>query len=335
MVLENKSTNRKIPDEQIEKNNRQKLKILEFVPALALFVSIISLMLSWNNSTDLQQRNEYLDKTNFNIIQNLWQDDPSYTLYNESQKPLTSPPHQSYYMYIPTTIQRNYSDGGKNEFLILLPVSYENIKTQVLTGKTIDEIETSTLPHNFYAKKGSRDLRETTLVVDNAQSGSKDKIKIRTYPFLVIATEIHYSYKDEPDDKKTEQFISTVVRDRIDLSQQEFKDLENYTRNIHSFKENEIVVKANENVYDSAHIYLVNEYKFFSNQSNYDEQHFINILILAGIDPNSPGLSKRLSNSADFSSLLSEPHHSNFNSIMYKLVHKYNVLPQDPLVPDY
>ena len=90
-----------------------------------------------------------IDTTNFNIIQNLWQSNPSYTLYNESQKPLTSPPQPSYFMYVPAKLYYIFKDGRRVSSLILLPISYDNVISQTSTGKTIDEIETSVLPKNF------------------------------------------------------------------------------------------------------------------------------------------------------------------------------------------
>ncbi|HEL2620734.1 TPA: hypothetical protein TZ816_000797 [Streptococcus suis] len=109
------------------------------------------------------ERESYLDKTNFNIVQNFWQDKPSYTLYNESEKPLTLPPQPSYYMYIPAKLYWIFKDGSRHSTLILLPVSYEHVISQTSTGKTIDEIETSVLPNNFYGKLGHRDCVHTFL----------------------------------------------------------------------------------------------------------------------------------------------------------------------------
>ena len=302
---------------------------------LTIIISLIAVAISLFSVYNTYKKNSYLETTNFNIIQNLWQEHPSYTLYNESQKPLTSPPHQSYYMYIPTMVQRDYADGEQNNFLILLPVSYESVESQILSGKTIDEIEKSTLPQNFYAKKGMRDLRETRFKVDNTQSNKKDELKIRTYPFLVIATEIRYSYKDKPNKTVTERFLSTAVRDRINLSGTDFNDLENCTRNMAKYSANEVTINNQESIYDTAHNYLVSEYKFFLTKNDKsDSNHFINSMILAGINPDSSNLTDRLY-TKDFSELLSEPDSTNFNPIMYKLVNKFHILPQDPLVPNY
>ena len=55
-------------------------------------ISVISLFVSIFSIYNTYQRNNYFDRTNFNIIQNLWQENPTYTLYNESQKPLSYPP---------------------------------------------------------------------------------------------------------------------------------------------------------------------------------------------------------------------------------------------------
>ena len=136
----------------------------------SIIISLVSLMLTGfmgyqtidnnkkNQENNLQtlERNKYLDTTNFNIVQNLWQDNPSYTLYNESQKPLSNPPQPSYFMYIPAKLYYILKDRSRVSTLILLPISYENVISQTSTGKTIDEIETSVLSKNFYGKHGER-----------------------------------------------------------------------------------------------------------------------------------------------------------------------------------
>lgn len=125
---------------------------------ISIIISLVSLIITAfmsyqtiENNLKNQERNSYLDTTNFNIIQNLWQSNPSYTLYNESQKPLTSPPQPSYFMYVPAKLYYIFKDGRRVSSLILLPISYDNVISQTSTGKTIDEIETSVLPKNFFA----------------------------------------------------------------------------------------------------------------------------------------------------------------------------------------
>ena len=113
-------TNQKKGIQMIMKTNFD--KIIQFLP---LVISIISLgftmflgfktienneknqennIKNQENNKINQDRSKYLDTTNFNIVQNFWQENPSYTLYNESTKPLTIPPKPSYYMYIPAKL---------------------------------------------------------------------------------------------------------------------------------------------------------------------------------------------------------------------------------------
>lgn len=134
---------------------------------ISIIISLVSLIITAfmsyqtiENNLKNQERNSYLDTTNFNIIQNLWQSNPSYTSYNESQKPLTSPPQPSYFMYVPAKLYYIFKDGRRVSSLILLPISYDNVISQTSTGKTIDEIETSVLPKNFFGKLGAKDLRK-------------------------------------------------------------------------------------------------------------------------------------------------------------------------------
>ena len=129
----------------------------------SIIISLVSLVITAfmsyqtiDDNLKNQERNKYLDATNFNIVQNLWQHNPSYTLYNESQKPLSNPPQPSYFMYIPAKLYYILKDGSRVSILILLPTSYENVISQTSTGKTIDEIETSVLSKNFYGKHGER-----------------------------------------------------------------------------------------------------------------------------------------------------------------------------------
>ncbi|MFZ7334410.1 hypothetical protein, partial [Streptococcus pluranimalium] len=238
----------------LEIKNKNQTFYDKFLQRFPILISGISLVLSGIVAYNNNRRSDYLDKTNFNIVQNFWQKKPSYTLYNESSKPLTLPPQPTYYMYIPAKLYWIFQDGYRMSTLILLPISYENIIAQTSTGKTIDEIETSVLKDNFYGKLGHRDLRSHVF----GKPGDDISFELRVYPFLAIATYLEYSYKDHPDKIESDQFITTPFGKHA-LSVDRLLDLENYTRNIASFPENEIKVKEDENIYDSAFNYLVSE----------------------------------------------------------------------------
>lgn len=319
---------KELPLKKIWKN------IEKWAALVAILFTIITFIYTFNNdkkieklTEDSAKRENYLDKTNFNIVQNLWQDKPSYTLYNESAKPLTIPPQPSYYMYVPAKLYYILKDGTRMSNLILLPVSYENVISQTSTGKTIDEIETSVLSKNFYGKLGARDLRSKFY-----GKPLEDDIafELRVYPFLAIATHIEYSYKDNPSKIISENFITTPWGKEM-LSDKEFLDLENYTRNIAHFPENEVIVKDDVNVYDSAFKYLETQFDnllpmFDSGFETVEEQQRFYAL-----------MGTRWDMELDSSKSIEEygkPNEDNFNSIARKLSDK--VIPaKDPLYPDY
>ncbi|WP_373760568.1 hypothetical protein [Streptococcus ferus] len=294
---------------------------------LTIIISLIAVAISLFSVYNTYKKNSYLETTNFNIIQNLWQENPNYTLYNESQKPLTLPPQPSYYMYVPAKLYYIFKDGQRYSNLILLPVSYENVISQTSTGRTIDEIETSVLPKNFYGKLGSRDLRSKTYG-KLGQDGIS--FELRVYPFLAIATHIEYSYKDKPDEIISENFITTPWG-KESLSDSRFVDLENYTRNILHFPDNEVKILGDNNVYDLVFDHLESQFdkllpmfkQGFS--SSKDRERFYALMGTRWnmeFDP-----SKDLSEYA-------EPNEDNFNSLGRELSDK--VIPsKDPLYPDY
>lgn len=280
-----------------------------------------------NNKKNLE-RNRYLDTTNFNIVQNFWQDNPSYTLYNESQKPLSIPPQPSYFMYIPAKLYYIFKDGRRVSNLILLPTSYENVISQTSTGKTIDEIETSVLPNNFFSKLGSRDLRQKIY----GKPGSDDiAFELRVYPFLAIFTDIEYSYKDNPSQIITEKFLTTPFG-RESIPDDRYEDLKNYTKNISHFPENEMVINGDENIYDHTFKYLDKEFsRLLLNSGNkLSEEDKKRFLVLLGVKWNVDDLTK--GKEFNFNSALSDD--NNFHALGRYLSGKV-ISASDPLYPDY
>lgn len=274
------------------------------------------------------RRNSYLDATNFNIIQNLWQSNPGYTLYNESQKPLSIPPQPSYFMYIPAKLYYIFKDGSRVSSLILLPVSYENIISQTSTGKTIDEIETSVLPNNFFGKLGTRDLRQKIY----GKPGFDDvAFELRVYPFLAIFTEIEYSYKDNPSKIITEKFLTTPFG-KENLPDDRYEDLKNYTKNISHFSENEMKVSGDESIYDTAFTYLDKEFERLLpiNDNKLSEEDKQRFLVLSGVKWNIDELTK--GKKYDFENALSDD--NNFHALGRYLSDKV-IRVEDPLYPGY
>lgn len=227
-------------------------KIQVWVP---IIISIIALSLSGFSWDQNNKRQKYFDSTNFNIVQNLWQNNPSYTLYNESVKPLNLPPHPTYFMYIPSKLYMIFPDGSRMSTLILLPVSYDEVISQVDSGETVDDIEKSELPPNFYGKKGNRDIRLSNFKLKDL---GNIKFQLRTYPFLAIATRVEYSYKNNPQGVEQQTFITTPVN-RIDLTSKEFENLGDYTKNMSYCPQNEMRSDGQKNIYDTTHTYLLSQ----------------------------------------------------------------------------
>lgn len=328
--IENKTDNASFIIPQpllIENKDNDKTAFDKFIQFLPLGISIISLLLSMFLGFRTEERSKYLDTTNFNIVQNFWQENPSYTLYNESTKPLTVPPKPSYYMYIPAKLFWIFKDGKRFSNLILLPVSYDNVISQSSTGKTIDEITTSVLPKNFYGKLGARDLRSRFYGhpgIDNIAC------ELRVYPFLAIATKLNYSYKDKPETPISENFVTTPGS-KEPLSDTRYNDLENYTRNIAHFPENEIKIVGDDNIYDTAFAYLDSQFSKFipmlkeGFKNNEEQQRFYTLMGNRWDMKYDP--QKDISDYA-------KPSEDNFHSLGRELSDK--VIPaKDPLYPDY
>lgn len=302
---------------------------------ISIIISLVSLIITAfmsyqtiENNLKNQERNSYLDTTNFNIIQNLWQSNPSYTLYNESQKPLTSPPQPSYFMYVPAKLYYIFKDGRRVSSLILLPISYDNVISQTSTGKTIDEIETSVLPKNFFGKLGAKDLRKKIY----GKPGSDDiAFELRVYPFLAIFTDIEYSYKDNPSKKITEKFLTTPFgKER--LPDERYEDLKNYTKNMAHFPENEMKASGDENIYDNTFSYLDKEFERLlpRNDNKLSEEDKQRLCVLSGVKWNNDELTK--GKEFNFSNSISDD--NNFHALGRYLSDKV-ISVEDPLYPGY
>lgn len=295
-----------------------------------------------NQENNLQtlERNKYLDTTNFNIVQNLWQDNPSYTLYNESQKPLSNPPQPSYFMYIPAKLYYILKDGSRVSTLILLPISYENVISQVSTGKTIDEIETSVLSKNFYGKHGERDVRRK---IYGKPLEDDIAFELRVYPFLAIFSHIQYTYKDSPQNLQDVKFLTTPWGKEI-LSDDRYEDLKEYTKNIAHFPENEMVVNGDENIYDHTFNYLDKEFSrlLLNRESKLSEEDKQRFYVLSGVKWNIDDLNKNKT----FNIEEEMKKYKSFEEFQQKMQNEYNfnglssylsnkvVFAKDPLYPD-
>lgn len=169
------------------------------IKILPLIISIISLMISLK--THLAKTRE--GKPSFSIVQNLWTNSPYYELINEADSKLDSIPSPSYFMFIPSKVYFQFDDGNCVSILTLSPVSYDVIMEQIVSGSTKKCIVKSRLPANFSAKKGERDV-----IHDSVKLEKDFQIGVETYPFLVIISEVKYTYKNK---RRKDILVSTPL----------------------------------------------------------------------------------------------------------------------------
>ena len=191
----------------------------------------------------VDQRTKYDEKPSFNIVQNLWNSsEPSFTFVNESTKKLAQPPYHTYLLMIPSKIYWK-ADNKVYSNLILSPISYQVITKQTDSFKATGDIETSYLPKEFFAKKGSRDIIESKEVSLN----NSLKAKVATYPMLVIYCKGSYRYSGEKR-LHSINFLSTPI-DKINLSSKDSKNLNSYIRDNSNL---ELKVIKNQSIYQTA-----------------------------------------------------------------------------------
>lgn len=226
-----------------------------YLSILALFVSIGSPLLAYLS----YKRSTYNDLPSFNIVQNLWSKKPSYSLVNESSKKLFQPPHPTYFMLIPSKvywIQKGESKPLSN--LVLTPVSYTNVTEQLDTGTSIGTIEKSELPINFYGKKGTRDLISSA----NLKLNDDFSIKVVTFPFLAIASQITYRYWGNSNDN-IERFI-TIPTGKFSINKNDLGNLEDYLKDNSDL---EVHPQGKTSIYKTANNSVFNKCKQLSNSN--------------------------------------------------------------------
>ena len=157
--------------------------VIKVVPIVFSFIALVISLKTYFAKT----REE---KPSFSIVQNLWTSSPYYELINEANSKLDSIPSPSYFMFIPSKVYFQFEMGQCYSVLTLSPISYDVIEEQIVSGTTKSSIVKSKLPSNFSAKKGERE-------VIRSQAEQKDGLQtfVETYPFLVIISEVEYSYK--------------------------------------------------------------------------------------------------------------------------------------------
>lgn len=245
-----------MPDEE-KKVSRRKLlsRVPIFVSVGSLAVSGLSLGISYKN----EKRQSYDATTNFNVIQNLWTNDPSFSLYNESTKKLDQPPSPTYLMAIPSKVYwfAEGVDSAGASTLVLLPISYDVILEQVKTGETVGVVEESRLPASFFAKVGARDVVRS----DEIEIDGDLHLVVETLPFVLIVATIEYSLVGS-DDASVDQIITTPLG-RYQWAEDRVTKLKEYFRDNAKFEVPLPDTDSDQSVYDIAHEILVQEAKDF------------------------------------------------------------------------
>lgn len=218
---------------------------------ITLAISIPSVIFTFENF----RRNRYSDKTNFRIVQNLWDPDyPRFSLINESTRKLNVIPPHFYIMAIPSKIYWHFNKSNENvSFLTLSPFSYQVIYKQTHALKTTGEIETSYLPKNFYVKEGSRNSINSGIIY-------KDKsisVRVITLPMILLITKLRYKYLDKAK-RYSYNFLSTPIVKRS-INYNFVNDVMSY---IHDNADLEIKPNSGESIYSTANKSIVNHWNY-------------------------------------------------------------------------
>ncbi|MFS1663790.1 hypothetical protein [Streptococcus sp. zg-JUN1979] len=310
-----------------EVSANQRTKWSKVKSTIPLVLSLVAVSLSGASLYLTQAKTEVVDEAHFTLVQNLWQDKPSYTLYNESQTPLAILPQTRYAMYVPATLEMTSKEGFKQSQLILLPVDEDTVLSQTSTGQTMDALETSVLPKSFYAKMTSGQLRHKAY-------GTKGKdemtFELKVYPFLAIETELSYAYRDKPEHMLHETFIATPWS-KVALTKARARDLADYKQNMLHFSDNELRLSATSNIYDLAFKQLTKQFdKWLPNmtqkaKSLEDQERFYALMGIkwdTRIDPTKESFLTKVSDLENFNNLGRE--------LSDKLIPAYNPLyPKD------
>lgn len=250
-----------MPDEEGEVGRRG---LLAGLPILIAAGSLAVSLWSFRISRENEKRQSYDATTNFNVIQNLWAKDPSFTLYNESTRKLDQPPSPTYLMAIPSKVYWLFEgdESADTSTLVLLPISYDVILEQVKTGETIGAVEESRLPASFFAKEGARDV----VVSDEIEVEDGLRMVVKTLPFVLIVATIEYSLVGS--DEVSADRIFTTPLGRYQWSEDRVAELKDYFRDNAKFEVPLPDADSGESVYDVAHGILVHEVENFGPENS-------------------------------------------------------------------
>lgn len=246
---------------KINKENKSHKYSKIIISILPIIISIIALIFSGYSYYNLKVEN----RPNIKLVQNLWSNNPSFSLLNEGTAKLDQVPYPTYLMYIPTKVY--WYIGGENySSLILSPVSYDAIKEQTNGNEgTKSTISKSTLPKVFKSKFGERDTVNSKII----KLDSQIKIKVKTLPFLMIISPIEYNYRGKI---KNEILLNTPVLSK-NITEKDYKNIKDYTRDNLDL---EVDYKKAEEKGES--VYLTSHKKIEEKLSKFDNEDVLKIL---------------------------------------------------------
>lgn len=242
-----------------ENNSHKYLKLI--LSILPIIISIIALIFSGYSYYNLKIEN----RPSIKLVQNLWSDNPSFSLLNEGTAKLDQVPYPTYFMYVPTKV---YWDVGDETYsnLILSPVSYDAIKEQTNGNEgTKSTISKSTLPKVFKSKFGERDTINSKIKKLNSQI----KLKVETLPFLMIISPIEYNYRGK---MKNEILLNTPNLSK-NITEEDYKNIKDYTRDNQDL---EVDYQKAEEKGES--VYLTSHKKIEEKLSKFDSEDDLKIL---------------------------------------------------------
>ncbi|MEJ7185366.1 hypothetical protein WL241_11550 [Staphylococcus epidermidis] len=204
----------------MDKHNKNKLhkyskNIISIFP---IIISIIALIFSGYSYYNLKIEN----RPNIKLVQNLWNNNPSFSLLNEGTAKLDQVPYPTYFIYVPSKVYWYVEDETYSN-LILSPVSYDAIEEQTNGNEgTKSTISKSTLPKVFKSKFGERDTINSKII----KLDSKINLRIETLPFLMIISPIKYHYRGE---MKKKILLNTSNLSK-NITKEDYKNIKDYTR---------------------------------------------------------------------------------------------------------
>lgn len=227
------------------------------IKILPLLISIISLVISLK--THFAKIRE--GRPSFSIVQNLWTNSPYYELINDADSKLDFIPSPSYFMFIPSKVYFQLDGENCVSTFTLSPVSYDVVIEQIVSGSTKKGIVKSILPANFSAKKGERDV-----IYDSVKLEKDFPIGVETYPFLVIISEVEYTYKS----KRCKDILMSTPFETIKIDEKTLIHIREY---LHDNYHHEVRVPD-----DSSSIYIKTNKQVISACKNLKE----NVTFLGG-----------------------------------------------------